>query len=317
MFKKESSIENVQHSPQIFGQNVDNVFSPCDIKSTTSCDFQALYPNGSEKSFMTCNGISDTASPGTDLGISGLASDLLSCDPLQAGCDTLESVEQFSDSLWHSDASGQDFWDFSGPSFEGMMRWSSVGLSEKTSSDAEWITILPYHGFSDSQIASTSYTCSTCQESFPGLLELEKHRKAGKRKQFACKQCTASFSRQDALTRHREIHDSQKLFSCVRCDATFRRRDHLRQHLQKKHRVDPNEEFPRHCSYECCSFSERFRTSDGFDGFSSRKEYSKHMRVVHGKETHDCDIGGCSRVGSRGFARKTDLLKHRKLVHER
>jgi hypothetical protein len=83
--------------------------------------------------------------------------------------------------------------------------------------------------------------------------------------------------------------------------------------LRKFHRVHPNVEFPRFCPFvESCRFSAIY---DPFKGFAQRKEYTKHMREAHGRETHDCKIVGCKRAGSKGFARLNDLERHMKLAH--
>jgi hypothetical protein len=310
MSTKESGIEKVQHSPSIFEQDLNDVFSPY-YCSPTSYDLQALYTNGSGGSFMTYDEMSNSPSE-------SLSDEILKIDYGPFG-----PAEESSDSLWPSYASSGSVWSLYESGVGKLTRASSTPLSDKTSSDSEWnvwAASLRQRESKDSQTASNRFMCRTCPESFSQLVELEEHAKIAKHKQFACRQCTACFSRHDALTRHREIHDSQKLYPCPQCEryqgtAAFRRRDHLRQHLWKKHRLHPNVEFPRHCPYECCGFSERFRVSDNFDGFGSRREYSKHMREVHGKETHDCDIDGCNRVGNKGFGRMSDLQRHKKVFH--
>jgi hypothetical protein len=324
MFTDTASIEDVQPPPLIFDQNVENVFSPS-YCSSTSYNLQALHPDGCGESFMTYYGTNDILPLTSDLEIPNELPDSASYEPPGTDSGLFKLAEESSDTLWPSDTLRCDMRNFFDPGVGRMNRASSIALSEKILSDAEWniwAANLRHYGTRESKRTPTSYTCRMCQESFSRILELEKHAKVAKHKPFACRQCKACFSRQDALTRHREIHDSQKLYPCLLCDSyqgvgAFRRRDHLRQHLQKKHRLHPNAEFPRHCSYECCSFSERFVVSDRFQGFSSRREYSKHMREVHGKETHDCDIDGCNRVGVKGFARINDLHKHRKVVHGR
>ncbi|KAF2671514.1 hypothetical protein BT63DRAFT_412536 [Microthyrium microscopicum] len=194
----------------------------------------------------------------------------------------------------------------------------SVAPSEATSTGSEGpgSSDLLTSTFNHAGPLAAKHSCAKCKEAFARALDLEEHAKTTKHKPFACSNCNTCFSRQDALTRHREVHGSPKLYPCPECekyrgDASFRRRDHLRQHLRKKHRVHPSTEFPRYCSYECCTFSKRHWQ----EGFALRRDYSKHMRTVHGKERHDCSVEDCDRVGNRGFARLSDLIKHKKNVH--
>ena len=200
-----------------------------------------------------------------------------------------------------------------------MTRISSHAQTDYASSDAA--SELSTEGsptLSLSSCPGNGHICSQCNQHFSRVAEMEDHAREAKHKPFACSQCSRLFSRQDALTRHRGIHKSQKRYPCEHCEKyrgqdAFKRRDHLRQHLRKKHRVHPNSEFPRYCRYEMCSSS---ACRGNFDGFRSRREYSRHMRDSHGEEKHDCEVDGCDRVGRKGFARLSDLDRHRKSVHE-
>jgi hypothetical protein len=320
-----SNVENVGHLPSVL--DADNIFPP----NYSACGLETTYQHSSDRSIITFDDFINFPSPAADLYESSLSSDSLFLEPF-VWDGPLKSAAGYSDSSLQVDAPSNDFsWDVSTfssfiPSeYRKMIREPSMAPTESTSSDTEsntWSASFRQCGFMDSNAATAIHKGSACTKSFSRVLELEKHAKDAKHKPFVCRECKACFSRQDALSRHREIHDSQKLYPCLLCDkyresAAFRRRDHLRQHLWKKHRVHPNAEFPRHCPYECCGCSEQFKHLAKFDGFGSRREYSKHMREVHGKETHDCDIEGCDRVRSKGFARMNDLQRHRKLVHGR
>jgi len=221
----------------------------------------------------------------------------------------------------------QDNWsivhfDFTEPGVGGMMRTFSLEPSESASSDDVpelWPADFWQCGFTHSNSVPATHTCPICFVTFSRASDIEDHAKETKHKPFACSVCNRLFSRQDALTRHREIHESQKRYPCAICEkcrgpVAFRRRDHLRQHLRKKHRVHPNAEFPRYCPYDRCNFSAR---EGRFDGFRLRRDYLKHMRESHGEEKHDCDVDGCDRKGRRGFARLNDLDKHRQLIHKK
>jgi len=195
-----------------------------------------------------------------------------------------------------------------------MSRLASQAPTDCTSSDtvSEPSTIGSPR-FSPSRYLGTDRTCHQCKRNFSRVVDMELHGREEGHKPFACSLCPKLFSRQDALTRHREIHKSLKRYACQYCEkyrgqSAFKRRDHLRQHLRKKHRVHPNLEFPLYCHYEQCSSSE---SEGSFDGFQSRTEYSRHMRDSHGEEKHDCEIRGCDRVGRKGFARLSDLEKHK------
>lgn len=90
--------------------------------------------------------------------------------------------------------------------------------------------------------------CPECYEAFSRVLDLEEHGRQTKHGAFRCIVCQRGFTRQDALTRHRKVHESlttQRQYSCTYCrkyngPKAFKRRDHLRQHLRKMHRVDPD-----------------------------------------------------------------------------
>jgi hypothetical protein len=321
MFTRSSIAENVGQLSTVFDEDSDSVFT-LNNSSYSSCTLETWCPNTFERPIITYDDILDFPFSATGLDMSSLPSNLSLQEPLVWDTNAALPPDALSyefdcdlPSLCSSLASG----------IGEETRATSLAPSERTSSDTEsnvWLTDSPQHGSKDVNTPAAVHKCRECEESFSRVHELERHAKDTKHKPFACGECNACFSRQDALTRHREIHDSQKVYPCPKCNkyqgsAAFRRRDHLRQHLWKKHRVHPNTEFPRHCPYECCGCSEQLRHVANFNGFGSRREYSKHMREVHGKETHDCDIEGCHRVRSKGFARISDLQRHRKLIHGR
>lgn len=162
---------------------------------------------------------------------------------------------------------------------------------------------------------SGMYDCPQCSESFNRVFELEEHAKKSNHKPFLCHQCEQTFSRRDAWTRHRQLHQSRGRYPCTKCDKyngmnAFKRRDHLKKHLLAVHNQDTD--FPRLCPESSCAFSS---AHDAFKQFDRRKDYTRHMRENHGRETYDCKMGDCRRVGSRGFARKHDLVRHLEKEH--
>jgi DNA-directed RNA polymerase subunit RPC12/RpoP len=128
---------------------------------------------------------------------------------------------------------------------------------------------------------TTSYDCPQCPGSFQRAFELEEHAKMTRHKPFACRQCKQSFSRRDARTRHRQLHQAEGSHPCPHCDKyrgryAFKRKDHLKKHLLKVHR---DADHPRLCPFSSCKLSSPYGF---FKHFERRKDYTKHMREDHG-----------------------------------
>ncbi|KAI3341659.1 hypothetical protein F4824DRAFT_322314 [Ustulina deusta] len=49
-----------------------------------------------------------------------------------------------------------------------------------------------------------------------------------------------------------------------------------------------------------------------FEGrpFKKQSDYNKHMRDIHKESAFSCPVGGCDRVGPKGYMREKDLIKH-------
>lgn len=192
------------------------------------------------------------------------------------------------------------------------------GGSEVSSTSSSYLSLSEVEGSSVS--SNLTRRCSECQQLFKRTSDMEQHARETRHKPFFCGYvlCTARFSRRDALTRHRDLHGPTRRYPCTECDKykgadAFKRRDHLLQHMRKAHRVSGDALLPRFCSHSSCTYS----GSDGrFWGFRTRKEYTWHMRDVHGQGTFACTEAGCDRTGKKGFARRRDLEMHRRKLHQ-
>lgn len=248
------------------------------------------------------------------------------------GCDD-DILQPFSNPMERNTFISRDFEETpSTPSLElsgslrlGLKRLNEtnkekVKQEENEDTSSSYISVSEFEGSSEIS-SSFSRRCSECQQLFARSSDMEQHAKETRHKPFFCsyKICTARFSRQDALTRHRDVHGSTLQFPCTKCDKykdgdAFKRRDYLLQHMKKAHGMSREALHPKFCCHASCSYS----GSDGrFWGFRNRREHSWHMRDVHGEGTLDCKEIGCDRVGKKGFARKRDLEIHVQKIHRR
>jgi hypothetical protein len=181
------------------------------------------------------------------------------------------------------------------------------------------------------------YACNACSLRFPHNSALDNHAKQTLHAPFACI-CSVTFSRIDVLNRHLETYSpSPKAFyPCPHCSKysgmkAFTRRDHLTQHLRGYHNIevssdsdDPQSSSSRKTALSCphgdCSYHHDAARSSSSPNlrryFSTKRDFTKHLREVHDESLYPCGAPGCGRVGARGFFRERDLSKHQKDHHE-
>jgi hypothetical protein len=181
------------------------------------------------------------------------------------------------------------------------------------------------------------YACNACSLRFPHNSALDNHAKQTLHAPFACI-CGGTFSRIDVLNRHLETYSPRPKASypCPHCSKfsgmkAFTRRDHLTQHLRGYHNIevssdsdDPQSSSSRKTALSClhkdCSYHHDASRSSSLPNlrryFSTKRDFTKHLREVHDESLYPCDAPDCGRVGGRGFFRKRDLSKHQRDHHE-
>ncbi|KAK6825356.1 hypothetical protein PG987_012850 [Apiospora arundinis] len=185
-----------------------------------------------------------------------------------------------------------------------------------------------------------SRSCAECGQAFKSRNQQQSHGHNSRHNPFQCL-CGVKFCRIDVLRRHIDCHakDVPK-FPCKFCKfhrgkLGFRRRDHLVQHLHGYHKLDheeiakacPNTRFIQKDDFATCPHQgcDSFR-GDSFHNlpwseqlaqkpFPTQAAFTKHMKEVHRDTPFPCDVNGCDRVGSRGYIREKDFMKHRATKH--
>jgi hypothetical protein len=178
----------------------------------------------------------------------------------------------------------------------------------------------------------TPFECVQCKKSLTSKTNLLRHAKEEQHQPYAC-ECGSQFSRLDVLHRHLEKYSKRPpQHPCQYCNRhrgpkAFRRADHLKQHLRNYHHLEVEDEARISIDFPVCPHSDcpKYRGAEfqllprrskiPNQPFTTKSEYSKHMRDEHNECTFPCDVQGCSRVGRRGYFREKDLLKHRKKQH--
>jgi hypothetical protein len=193
------------------------------------------------------------------------------------------------------------------------------------------------HGISQTQ--SRIY-CQECNFQFPNRSLLDKHAKETQHAPYRCK-CGKGFSRLDVIGRHIQSSLATNSYPCPYCkkhrgSRAFVRRDHLTQHLRGYHNMesenhseeDQFQPSPRKrnktfkCPHGTCSYAPGSSTKSGLAPphrlirtFPTQGGLMKHLREVHDESLFPCTETGCSRIGGKGFLRKTDLVEHAKDHH--
>lgn len=172
-----------------------------------------------------------------------------------------------------------------------------------------------------------SHECATCGACFSNYAALDRHARDFGSLHFiyVCTHtgCASRYNRRDTFLRHLGTHTNTPRFPCPHChkhdgEKAFIRRDHLRQHIRCFHNISlaaMNADFA-FCPHPSCEFSSFYASNHlGRRAFESRKEYTRHMRNEHGESTYQCDVPGCERMGRKGYARRSDLKKHKRMKH--
>jgi uncharacterized Zn-finger protein len=200
------------------------------------------------------------------------------------------------------------------------------------------------HTAGHSRLEPTSpYQCVECKQSLPTKADLLRHGKAQQHRPYGC-ECGIFFSRLDVLNRHLKSFGTDiPLYPCKYCrrhrgENGFRRLDHYKQHVRNYHHHDAEDQvsasaespaaswknqyvFPV-CTHPDCpkfrapEFQQLSRSAKEADKpFQTQSEYTKHMRDEHNECLYPCDVGGCERVGRKGYFREKDMIKHRREQH--
>ncbi|XP_018566314.1 zinc finger protein 596 [Anoplophora glabripennis] len=187
----------------------------------------------------------------------------------------------------------------------------------------------------------SNFPCRKCKAVFFTASELVNHvcdnkrtsvpdKKVGKRKKqkqgtYKCNFCDLHFSKVWKLTKHFEIHDSDKKFVCNICNHAFKQSYHLREHITT-HTGE------RNFTCEVCgkkfqrlsSQKRHMRTHNAAPGEKSKKTpflcnicgksfpYSngaqRHMRIHTGDKRYRCDV--CNRTFNQSTHLKVHLRTH-------
>lgn len=136
---------------------------------------------------------------------------------------------------------------------------------------------------------------TTTNREVSDYFELVDHHQAGIGKKFKCNQCSATFVREYALTRHTKLHTTRTAYTCDYCLKSFSRRNCIRHmkavHVQKERKV-----------YECHVCGAKYE----------QLGYLKNHMVLHcDGRTFKCEI--CSEK----FAFQSVLNKHLKSKHNK
>jgi general transcription factor IIIA len=97
-------------------------------------------------------------------------------------------------------------------------------------------------------------------------------------------------------------------------DHGFKRKDHLRQHIRNYHHIEADslglnveDAVGQFCPFDDCDKS-------GLNSFENEKLLKAHLKKEH-PSPYQCSYPGCGRIGTKGWMRKRDMVKHMKKVH--
>lgn len=164
------------------------------------------------------------------------------------------------------------------------------------------------------------YRCAQCGTGFDTIRELDGHGKDTMHSAYVCRypECGSESTRSGEMNRHHLSHSqSVPRHPCPHCrkyrgDNGFKRKDHLRQHIRNYHHIDANAQDPNTdesaghpCTFEGCDKTD----------FETEKLMKIHLKKEH-PSPYQCSYPGCHRIGTNGWMRERDMVKHMKKNHE-
>ncbi|ESO90295.1 hypothetical protein LOTGIDRAFT_123620 [Lottia gigantea] len=139
--------------------------------------------------------------------------------------------------------------------------------------------------------------CQHCNTTFDKWKDLKHHLLTVHRKFFVCPQCKASFTDEESLKEHVEMHEAERpdSYECDMCDKSFHSTKtynaHRRSHIDVKPYVCP-----------ICQ-----------SAFFKRGDMAKHMRTIHEPtKLYMCKI--CGRTGTRADNMRVHVRTHKKEI---
>eukprot|EP00163_Fabomonas_tropica_P026974 TRINITY_DN50_c0_g1_i6.p1 TRINITY_DN50_c0_g1~~TRINITY_DN50_c0_g1_i6.p1 ORF type:complete len:489 (+),score=67.04 TRINITY_DN50_c0_g1_i6:542-2008(+) len=148
-----------------------------------------------------------------------------------------------------------------------------------------------------SESSAAAHRCEKCGSTFKENTNLTRHQQQAHRgkKEHVCDYCHTPFGRKSNLKTHVDtVHFQKRRFGCEKCGQRFTQKGNLATHFRTKHLGR------RDFICESCGQS-----------FARNETRRVHVRIVHEKRKDFV----CSHCPGKGFATKSNLVRHVKAHH--